>query len=670
MERKKLESAKSRNLLAGQRKDHNFKDHFLSASLEHHLRPGSALTSGRIFSSNPDNTVSLCGTIFRVRCRPATCRPSLFVLPLLQQSLQRPALQITSSMSTATVVADPIAGPSARPPRGFRVLDVPPGQIRLPLTISNKCGQAFRWRSFDVWEPEERTYQVERANGFVKPEKTEFKVKQEEGGPELEEDAKDLVKQEYNSHETVSRWTRWTEWSLCLSDRVVLLRQDEERGKIYYRTLLAPPAKESTINGEGGDIDLIEAESGLWLRDYLNLDVPLEALYLEWTAKDPVFARFATRFSGVRMLRQDPWECLCAFICSSNNNIARIGQMVQSLCTHFSEPLLVHSYPCRPPASALTAAKTDEEQLDLDPSVEEDGDIQVYYHPFPSPERLTGPDVEATLRQLSFGYRARYLAQTAQMLCSAHSSENRPRADLKSVKREPKTVKKEEDGDEEQDERPKFASVQAYLSSLRSLSYPEARQELLQFPGVGPKVADCILLMSMDQPSSIPVDRHVFQFAERWYGIRTSNKAGGNGHKAYEMIADRFRNLWGEYAGWAHSVLFTADLRAFKTYGEVETRVKTEVKSEMQGEVKTEVKTEVKEEITSAQINGTPSIKQEMQDPIQTIDSADTTIPDLPTNGRAKRVKRETQTIENDAASANSTLQSHPKRERRQSRRS
>lgn len=51
------------------------------------------------------------------------------------------------------------------------------------------------------------------------------------------------------------------------------------------------------------------------------------------------------------------------------------------------------------------------------------------------------------------------------------------------------------------------------------------------------------------------------------------------------MLAERFRQLWGEYAGWAHSVLFTADLRAFKGY-----QGKEEVKEE--GEVKMEEKEE------------------------------------------------------------------------------
>ena len=77
--------------------------------------------------------------------------------------------------------------------------------------------------------------------------------------------------------------------------------------------------------------------------------------------------------------------------------------------------------------------------------------------------------------------------------------------------------------------------------------------------------------MSLDQNASIPVDRHVFQFAERWYHFRS---------KRYEDIAEKFRALWGERAGWAHTVrhisfstcyltcqiLFYADLRSFQKY--------------------------------------------------------------------------------------------------------
>ena len=42
-----------------------------------------------------------------------------------------------------------------------------------------------------------------------------------------------------------------------------------------------------------------------------------------------------TGFPGLRVLRQDPLECLFSFICSSNNNIARIAQMIEALCVTY-----------------------------------------------------------------------------------------------------------------------------------------------------------------------------------------------------------------------------------------------------------------------------------------------------------------------------------------------
>ncbi|KAJ9477429.1 N-glycosylase/DNA lyase [Pseudozyma hubeiensis] len=442
-----------------------------------------------------------------------------------------------------------------RPPPGYSSLRAATSQILLPLTVSNKCGQAFRWRRNKVWQPLPASTISANASGATHEEQVE--------------------------------------WSLCLSDRVVLLRQDEHRGFIYHRTLLP-----SNDTSESNDIEA-SRETDRWLVDYLSLDVPLESLYAEWSEKDPVFARFATRFSGLRMLRQDPWECLCAFVCSSNNNIARIGQMVQNLCTHFSPVLLEHSYPAPPPA--VKAEEGDVEQ----------GEVRIAFHPFPPPEALAKPGVEEKLRELGFGYRAKYLARTAQMLCEQHggdgnSGPNREKLaqhldekhwlygikaeeDFRSQQLSPPLSADEEYPPQESSEPARkrarqtrrsttksspdatsasapepspsrFASVRSYLQHLRTLPYRSARDHLIQFPGVGPKVADCILLMSLDQASSIPVDRHVFQFAEKWYKLRT---------KKYEDIADYFRDLWGDYAGWAHSVLFTADLRSFADYNKV-----------------------------------------------------------------------------------------------------
>ncbi|WFD25792.1 DNA-(apurinic or apyrimidinic site) lyase [Malassezia nana] len=273
-------------------------------------------------------------------------------------------------------------------------------------------------------------------------------------------------------------------------------------------------------------VPIIQNDTKEWIWDYLNLDAPISRWYDEWCQRDPIFAKHAKRFAGVSILRQDPWECMCA----SNNNIPRISQMVHKLSDHFTEPVLDHTYP---PGSYLCTSMDPEE--DRPPDTENEP-LHVRYHPFPTPSQLAEPGVEQKLRSFGFGYRAKYLAGTAQSLC-ALATKSLATDDIKPVRVD--------------------QAVYDYLLSLRSMTYADARQVLLQLPGVGPKVADCILLMSLDQYSSIPVDRHVFQFAERWYRIRS---------KKYEDIADRLREIWGKRAGWAHTVLFYADLPSFDRY--------------------------------------------------------------------------------------------------------
>ena len=60
-------------------------------------------------------------------------------------------------------------------------------------------------------------------------------------------------------------------------------------------------------------------------------------------------------------------------------------------------------------------------------------------------------------------------------------------------------------------------------------------------------------LFCLDKTDSIPVDTHVWQIAARDY-MPKLNQAKSLTDKLYEEIGDHFRNLWGPYAGWAHSV--------------------------------------------------------------------------------------------------------------------
>uniref|UniRef100_A0A1A7WQ57 N-glycosylase/DNA lyase n=2 Tax=Iconisemion striatum TaxID=60296 RepID=A0A1A7WQ57_9TELE len=241
-----------------------------------------------------------------------------------------------------------------------------------------------------------------------------------------------------------------------------------------------------------------EVEAEVMLKDFFQLHVKLGDLYRKWGAADPHFKEIADIFTGVRILRQDPIECLFSFICTSNNHISRIQGMVERLCQTLGAPLC---------------------QLD-----------QTFYYNFPTLSALADSSVEACLRELGFGYRARFLQQSATQILDSHGLQ--------------------------------------WLESLRRLPYLEARDALRTLPGVGTKVADCVCLMALDKSEAVPVDTHVWQIAKRDYKYTTDNGQKSLTEKVHRDIGDFFRKLWGPYAGWAHSVLFCADLKKFQSMKE------------------------------------------------------------------------------------------------------
>lgn len=84
----------------------------------------------------------------------------------------------------------------------------------------------------------------------------------------------------------------------------------------------------------------------------------------------------------------------------------------------------------------------------------------------------------------------------------------------------------------------------------------------------------------------------VWQIAQRDY------KFGRGAHKSltkatYDAVGNHFRKLWGKEAGWAHSVLFTADLRTFSnrlaaTSGKIDVKVAVKEEGDDKGSVKVE----------------------------------------------------------------------------------
>ncbi|KAM9132721.1 N-glycosylase/DNA lyase [Pangshura tecta] len=186
---------------------------------------------------------------------------------------------------------------------------------------------------------------------------------------------------------------RWRErspghWTGVLAGRVWTLRQTEEQ--LWYtvheeeeegsRTKAAGQELQPGGRDAGGSLHpedpAVEASGGTdsfeaqqILHDYFQLDVGLARLYQAWGAVDPHFRKVAASFPGVRVLRQDPVECLFSFLCTSNNHLARITGMIERLCRAFGRRLC---------------------QLDAEP-----------YHAFPSLQALAGECVLPHLQWLA-----------------------------------------------------------------------------------------------------------------------------------------------------------------------------------------------------------------------------------------------------------------------------
>ena len=251
------------------------------------------------------------------------------------------------------------------------------------------------------------------------------------------------------------RWRHDGEWSYgVIQGNLVGLKQEGMR--LEVRSSLADPER---------------AEAVLW--DYLRLDDDLEAICAAINT-DPYIAWSIDRYPGLRILRQDPWECLVSFICSANSNIPRIRWTMNSIAREYGD------------------------------SLELDGHT---HHCFPSPEALAKAG-ETNLRALKMGFRAKYVAEAAE----------------------------------------KVAAGDVKLWPLREASYEEAKETLMSLNGVGEKVADCVLLFSLDKMSAFPIDRWIRRAMEEWYldGAKLNYKNGRN------WSVER----WGENAGYANQYLF------------------------------------------------------------------------------------------------------------------
>jgi N-glycosylase/DNA lyase len=366
----------------------------------------------------------------------------------------------------------------------FQDLCVPPAELRPSATLIT--GQCFHWRVV-----------------------TTSPTTDDEGIDQNDQTKKSA----WGSHDA-TEWIGFLRVPVTGETIVVVLKETPET--VWYRTLHAPalfdvrsflytyfqlPDRESETSTSGST-------------EQQQQDRPLlKNLYDEWSTQCTRLQRIAVCLPGVRIVDQDPWECLISFLCSSNNNIPRITKMLNAIRREYGDPLV--------PLSCLGPDKRMEGE-------QNDNDERIIYS-FPSLEKLKRLATESDLRnKCGMGYRAKYLMETMKILESLGG--------------------------------------EAYLQELRLIDDPVVVQEkLTQFLGVGRKVADCVALFSLQQSDAIPVDVHVWDIARRDYGADSlSQTTKSLTPTIYKQIGELFRTRFPTRSGWAHSLLFVAELPSFR----------------------------------------------------------------------------------------------------------
>jgi N-glycosylase/DNA lyase len=212
-----------------------------------------------------------------------------------------------------------------------------------------------------------------------------------------------------------------------------------------------------------------------WLADYLQVELDFESVLASFPEDEPMRQAVAA-CRGLRLVRQDPWECLASFILSSTKQIVQIQQIVGLLCERLGEPVAT-------PSGAGDAWS------------------------FPTPVRVAAC-AEAELRGCKMGFRAPNLLATAK----------------------------------------RVASGEVDLERLRAMPVGEARAVLMELPGVGRKIADCVLLFAYGRQEAFPVDVWIMRALKELYFPRRRVRL----ERLHRFAATHF----GPNAGYAQQYLF------------------------------------------------------------------------------------------------------------------
>jgi N-glycosylase/DNA lyase len=262
-----------------------------------------------------------------------------------------------------------------------------------------------------------------------------------------------------------------------------------------------------------GDSLLTSWEDEKLMRDYFALDHPLEEICASFPNDAAMDA--ARKFCrGLRIIRQPKWECLATFICSSMKQVAHIRQISRNLRERFGERRKItlersikntDGGSAAPRAMPLNSASPAFNKI-------EQGTVrstQTYTaFTFPSADRIAQSS-EKELRKCALGYRAKNLLATARLVASGNVD----------------------------------------LEKMEALSDVDLGARLCELPGVGAKVANCVMLFAYERLRAFPIDVWIERVLRERYFPR-ARKLNAKRLKAFTQ------EYFGDHGGYAQQYLF------------------------------------------------------------------------------------------------------------------
>ena len=199
-------------------------------------------------------------------------------------------------------------------------------------------------------------------------------------------------------------------------------------------------------------------------------------------SKDKTTKMAVKKYLGLRLVRQDPFQCYISFIVSSNSNIQKIKSSLEKISAKFGRKI----------------------QFD-----------NKEFHLFPEPKKIASATIQE-IRNCGVGYRAKFIIDAAKMV----------------------------------------ESQQIDFKYLAKCNYQDAKKIILTVPGIGNKVADCILLFSLDKLDAFPLDRWMIRILEKYYLEKFELETKSITEKQYETLHEKIIKYFGPYAGYAQQFLF------------------------------------------------------------------------------------------------------------------